>query len=148
MQTGGQSAGLDLIASRHSISQLCATRRPLRIGSLINTYLWRATPHYRRLDLCLSLSGSQSLHHDSCKSFISGQLSAPPTNRVSRLLVRKRPGFSALSVCGGCLEGSFLRALCLVNQPARPLCSRSPLRFPCPSPSTRDGSPEFSSSRV
>lgn len=151
-QIGGQPAGLDLIAARHSISELPATRRPLRIGGLINTYLRRATPNYGRLDLRFSLSGSQSLHSDSCKTFISGQLSAtllprPPTGSAGCLSERGQASLPSLCVAGG-LEGRFLRALCLVNQPARPLCSRSPLRFLCPSPSARDGSPEFSSSPV
>lgn len=125
--------------ARHSISELPATRRPLRIGGLINTYLRRAMPNYGRLDLHFSLSGSQSLHGDSCKTFLSGQLSAtllslPPTGSAGSLSERGQASPPSLCVAGG-LEGRFLRALCLVNQSARPLCSRSPLRFPCPSPS-------------
>lgn len=38
------------------------------------------------------------------------------------------------------LEGSFLRALCLVSQPANLLCSRSPLGSPCPSPMHQESS--------
>lgn len=90
-----------------------------------------------RLDLPFSLSGSQSLHSDSCKTFISGQLSVtllplPPTGSAGSLSERGQASPPSLCVAGG-LEGSFLRALCLVNQAARPLCSKPP-QVPLPFP--------------
>lgn len=94
-------------------------------ASLINTSLWRALLITEDLiSACPCQGGSQSLHNSYLRAAVCHS-PALPCNRVSSCQKEARP-LCLLCVWQG-LEGSFLRVLCLVNQPARPLCSRSPL---------------------